>query len=101
MLALFAGVDDVDAQTVRGRLYRQTPSGSYPASYVRLTLYNFGPDGGRSAPVYSGSDGTYYFNGIPPGDYTLEVWIDANRSMNFRLHVVNQPYTDIGPIHIP
>ena len=90
--------DPADAATVRGRVFRQAPSGSYPAPYVKLTLYAQGR--GRSAPVYSGGDGTYYFYNISPGQYTLEVWIDPSRSMNFNLRVLSQPYTDVGPIYI-
>lgn len=99
VIVILVITDQGNAQTVHGRVFRQTPSGSYPVPYVRLTLFAQGR--GRSAPVYSASDGNYYFHNIPPGEYILEVWVDANRSMNFSLRVLSQPQTDIGPIYIP
>ena len=99
VMTLFAVADPAIAETVRGKIFRRTSSGSYPAPSVRLTLY--GHDKGRSAPVFSGNDGTYYFHSIPPGNYTLEVWVGANRSMNYSLQVRSSPFTDVGPIYIP
>ena len=98
-ITYFVETGSANAQTVRGRVFRQSPAGTYPAPSVRLTLFAQGR--GRSAPVYSGNDGMYFFHGFLPGVYTLEVWLDANRSMNFNLKVLNQPYTDVGPIYIP
>ena len=99
-ITLLAVADPASAETVRGKVFRRTPSGSYPAPSIRLTLYGHDNEG-RSAPVFSGNDGTYYFHSIPPGNYTLEVWLDTNRSMNYSLQVRSSPYTDIGPIYIP
>jgi hypothetical protein len=91
--------DEAQAQTVRGKLYRQGTSGSFPAPYIRLTLFAEGK--GRSSPVYSGSDGAYFFHDISAGDYTLEVWLDPQKPTAHRVRVLNQRYTDVNPIRIP
>src|SRR5215471_7729339 len=65
---------------VRGRLDRQDPRGvTYPANSVVVTLNN--PQLGRSPRVYSGNDGMYYFYNVPPGHYTLEIWIGARATL--------------------
>ena len=87
------------AQTVRGRLDRQGPSGLRPAPYVRVTLYT--PDIGRSSRVYTGTNGMYYFYNVPLGNYTLEIWGYGDNPITYSIQVYNQPYTDIQPIVIP
>ncbi len=88
-----------DAQTVRGRLDREGSSGPYPAAYVKVTLY--APDIGRSSPVYTGSDGMYYFYNVPPGDYILEIWRNRAKTITYSIQILNEPYTDIPSILIP
>jgi hypothetical protein len=87
--------------TVRGRLDRRDMYGrSYPAAYVRVTLYN--PHLGRSAPAVTGTDGMYYFYNIPAGGYYLEVWVYPDRPpLSFNISVAERPYVDIPPILIP
>lgn len=89
------------AGTVRGRLDRQGPYGIYPFSYVPVTLYS--PIIRRTPPAYTGSDGMYYLYNIPPGDYTLEIWVQGFRyqPITYRIRVFNQRYTDIKPILMP
>jgi hypothetical protein len=61
------------ASTVRGKLYRQNSGGqSYGASGIPVRLVH--KTRGPSARSYSGSDGMFYINNVPPGDYTLEVF---------------------------
>ncbi len=91
--------EEAQAQTVRGKLYRQRGSESFPAPYVRVTLFAQGK--GRSSPVYSGSDGTYVFYDIAAGEYTLEIWLDPKRPTSHPLRVLNQRYTEVGPIRVP
>ena len=87
------------AASVRGRLDRRSNNGSaYPAAYVAVTLYR--SDLGRSAPVYTGTDGMYYFNNVRPGDYYLEVWLYPSRPPVTYLIRVNDPGTNIPPIQI-
>lgn len=98
LLAILSGSINVYAQTVRGRLLRWTPYGSYPASYVAVTL--FSPRMGRSAPAYSTPEGFYFLYNVPPGQYVLEVWAYQVPSTNHVVVSPNQPLTDIAPITI-
>src|SRR5262245_24746381 len=70
-------VISAEAATVRGRLVRRTPQGFYPAQGVPVTV--FSREKGRSGASYSGPDGMYYLYNIPPGPYTLEVWVYPNQ----------------------
>lgn len=93
-----------EAGTVRGRLVRQ--GNQYPAQGVPVTVFQK-PSGpfpslGRSSFTYSGRDGMYYLYNIPPGYYTLELWVYPNRPpWIYNILVYNLPYTDIGVIFIP
>lgn len=89
------------AGTLRGRLDRRDSYGrNIPAAYVHVTLYS--QQQGRSSPAYTGVDGMYYLYNVPPGSYTLEVWVYPNRPpLTYGIQVYNQPYTDIPPILIP
>ena len=42
----------------------------------------------------------YYLYNIPPGVYTLEVWV-PNSPMSYQIQVDGQAYTDIAPIRVP
>jgi hypothetical protein len=56
--------------------------------------------GQRSPPVYTGSDGMYYFYHLPPGDYILEIWA-YGKLLTQSIRVSDQPATTIPPIPIP
>ena len=99
LLASLAQSSNAGTSLVRGRLVRIAPNGqTFPAQGISVTVTN--AQSGRSNPSYSGPDGMYYLYNIPPGSYTLEVWI-SNSPMNFQIQVLNQPYTDIAPIRVP
>ncbi len=50
---------------------------------------------------YTGYDGMYYLNGIPPGDYRLEVYVNGHAVPPRQIRVFNQPGTDIPPYRLP
>lgn len=84
--------------TVRGRLIRVGPQGTYPAVGVAVTVYS--QQNGRSNPSYSGPDGMYYLYNIPPGSFSLQVWA-TKPPMVFQVQVSAQGFTDIAPIRVP
>jgi hypothetical protein len=94
ILLIVAGVV-ADAATVRGRVV--FPNGN-PAAGVAVTVNH--PQYGRSPPAFSGPDGMYYLNGIPPGNYTLEVWT-SNQSFISIIITVYEPVTDVAPVVVP
>jgi hypothetical protein len=57
---------------VQGNIYISMNGKRIPAENWQVTLYS--DKSGRSAPVYTGSDGMYFFRNIAPGSYALEVW---------------------------
>jgi len=87
------------AETVRGRLDYQSQYGTYPAADVPVTLYD-GYSRLRSYASYTDYRGMYYFYGIRPGNYTLEIWDMGFRyePIRYGITVYNRPYTDIRPI---
>ena len=90
----------VYAGTVRGKLVRQDGSGkSYAAAYVKVRLNN--RKIGQSSFAYSGTDGMYYLYNVPPGEYTLEIWLGSDKRRTYTIRVLDQSYTDIAPISIP
>ena len=103
LVLMFSSITAVGASaaTVRGRVDRRDMYGrSYPASYVRVTLYS--QRFGRSSPAVTGPDGMYYFYNIAPGGYYLEVWVDPDKPpRSFTINVPERPYVDIPPILIP
>lgn len=100
-ITLFFVTASAYAGTVRGRLDRQGPYGIYPTPYVPVTLYS--PFYGRTSPAYTGTDGMYYIYNVPPGDYTLEIWIQgfSYQPITYGIRVFDQPYVDIRPILVP
>ncbi len=86
--------------TVRGRLLRQGPGGQYPATGVTVTVLATRSNLGRSAAVYSGSDGMYYLYNIPGGAYQLEIWTSKTQHLTYNITVRNDGFTDISPIVI-
>ena len=100
ILALFLGVllfssADGEAAMVRGRLLH---SNGFPAAFIAVRV--FAPNLGPSGFSYSGNDGMYYLNGIPPQSYTLEVWVSNAYVLRFTINVI-EPVTDIAPIGVP
>ena len=99
-LFLFAAEASAYASTVRGMLFRRDGYGrAYAAPYVPVTLEN--GIRGRSSVAYSGTDGMYYLYNVPPGDYYLQIWLNPNEPLVYRITVANGPYTDIAQIQIP
>jgi len=87
------------ASTVRGRLVRSRPSGDYPAQGVGVTL---NARAGRSARIVTNSEGMYYFYGIQPGAYQLEIWVNPKGAPIIQeLTVGTAAYTDVPPIRVP
>ena len=87
------------ATNLRGRVDAKPAyaSAPFPARGVIVEIYQQVSVDGRFARVsstVSGVDGLYYFSGIPPGNYFLQV----ARKVNYRLIVGPGPYQDIAPI---
>ena len=97
LLLLSLAAQSANAALVRGRLLRNNA----PASGVAVTVY--AASFGRSTPAYSGGDGMYYINGVPPGGYYLEVWISRDPRVLPAVYQiqVNEPYTDVSPLAVP
>ena len=91
------------AATVRGRLDRVDGYGRhYPAPYIAVTLKS--QTGNRTSPAHTDVQGMYYFNNIPRGKYSLEVWLSKDPKAPpkvFNIVVATEPYTDIRPIVVP
>jgi hypothetical protein len=99
-LFLIGTVSSIEAATVRGRLVRRSGQGVFPAQGIPVTVFR--SDLGRSGRSYSAQDGMYYLTNIPPGTYTLEVWVYPNRPpLNFTIQVNNQQFSDIAQIVVP
>jgi len=84
----------IEAATVRGKIERNA---GYPVPYMKVTLK--GPKG-ESNPVYTGSDGMYYFKNIAAGEYTLEIWNQKKAPTSYRVQV-REPGTEIPVAKIP
>ena len=57
------------AQTVLGRVMRQTQNGLFPAMYVPIVLER----PGWKMTVYSDPEGWYYFYHVVPDSYTVSI----------------------------
>jgi hypothetical protein len=100
LLLVTALMGIAEAANIRGRLYRQTRGGTFPAQGIPVTV--FAPNIGRSAYAYSGSDGMYYLYNIPDGNYTLEIWVYPNSPpLTFQIRAAGGGFSDIGPIRVP
>ena len=84
----------LQAATVRGKIERNA---GYPVSYMKVTLKG---QKGESSPVYTGSDGMYYFKNVPAGEYTLQVWNRKARPTAYKIEV-REPDTQVPVIKIP
>jgi hypothetical protein len=80
------------ALTVRGRIDRLSPYGTYPVAGILVTLGNV-----RAA---SGPDGLYYFFNVPAGNWVLTVIPPNSPPMSYTITVTSDP-TDVPPIVIP
>lgn len=81
------------AGDLRGRVDGRNPyyPHPFPISGVPVQLYEQRPQGWFIvASAYTGPDGMYYFRGIRPGQYVIQV-----QGMNFPLVVAFQPFQDI------
>jgi hypothetical protein len=97
LLAVFAFC--AYAVDIRGRVdgrnaYTPRP---YPIAGVPVTLFvHQQPTGWRVlANSYTGPDGIYYFRGVPPGSYVLQV-----QGRNFPVTLSQSPFQDIPPLLI-
>jgi hypothetical protein len=80
------------ADTVRGKVVYADGVTAYPN--VAVTLQN---SAGRSGTAYTGSDGMFYLEQIPAGEYTMEVKT-AKETKTLKISVQPQPYTDVAPV---
>jgi Carboxypeptidase regulatory-like domain len=88
-----------DSATVRGKVQRQQQARAYPVANVRVTLTPK-TDGARPRLSFTGSDGMFYFQGVPPGAHRLEVWGTDGKQVAARDVTVTrgQAYVDVAPI---
>ena len=102
LLALATATAPAHAQvSLRGRLDRRDRAGQfYPATGFAVTLRS-PVSGARSLAAYAGIDGFYYFSGVAPGPYVLEVWLPASPPMLFNIQVPAVPQFDIFPVLVP
>ncbi len=90
-----------NATDLRGRVDGLHPyaSAPFPMAGIQVTIFRFEPNpyGGMSwipkVNAVTGSDGMYYFRGVPPGDFILQV-----SGTNYPLKVLSQPAQDIQAI---
>jgi hypothetical protein len=82
---------------VRGKLVRM----GYPIPNVRVNVYS--TTLGFSGSTFSGLDGIYYLNGVPYGNYFLQVWANqVNPAVPFSYPIqVFWPMTDIAVLSVP
>lgn len=88
------------AQTVEGRiLEEQGLTNQFPAAFIPLTLKT--DEGGRSAPVYTTRWGRFFFDGVEPGEYTLEIWMSGykrGRPVTREISVPDRDHVEVDPI---
>lgn len=85
------------AVTVRGKLEGHSEKGSYPVAGIAVTLKN--ASGVRTEAVYSDSQGLYQISDVTPGTYTLEIWVNENNPMKFKIEIPKDKQVfDIKPI---
>jgi Carboxypeptidase regulatory-like domain len=93
MLAGAATATDLRGRVEARNNYASTP---FPVGGTAISLYK--EEGGKRRMVqsaYTAANGMYYFSGVAPGRYTLQV----ERS-SFRVDVDNMPLQDLRPIVI-
>ena len=77
------------ADTVRGKVVH--PDGSTPYANVAIKVTGAA---GASEVVYSGSDGLFQLENVPPGNYTMELTTRQEKK-NIPISVKKQAYTDL------
>ena len=86
------------ATDLRGRIETRNVAGYvFPKPGTTVVLYRY--EAGKwvqARQVQSGSDGMYYFPGVPPGSYGLQAG-----GLNYPITVTTQPYQDIQEIVVP
>lgn len=85
------------ATDLRGRIdvVHQYSSAPFPAREVQVDLFAQTPNGPILVISYlTGSDGMYYLQNVPPGNYMLVV----NFSLQFPLVVLDMRLQDIAPV---
>jgi hypothetical protein len=87
--------------TLQGKLEYFGEHGFGHAPFIAVTLH---PKASQRNPqtANSGSDGTYYFNTVEPGDYVLKIWVKGfeNKSINYKIHVPNKEQVNVKKIVI-
>lgn len=86
---------------MRGKVVRGGPRGDYPAQGVAVTLVAADPRLGESAKAYSSSEGLYYLYNVPPGRYSLQVWVTPRSVIQVPVNVGRGPLTDVRPVRVP
>ena len=95
-IGLALAVSVAAATDLRGRIDIRHPSSGYvfPGAGKEVWLLSWdGRSWTQRVRAITGSDGMYYFAGVPPGSHVLSV---MNR--NYRIDVLNQRFQDISPL---
>jgi len=88
-----------EAATVRGKVVRRSPAGTYPAAGVAVTVYS--PGRGRTAPVFTDRYGFYILYDIPPGVYDLEFSVGKRLKTKQRIQLPPLKRYEIPLVAIP
>lgn len=75
--------------TVRGRVVRADNGNPYIGVQVVLSHGDQ-----HSPPAYTGNDGMFFLQNVPPGSYAIELRSKQDRRV-LRLEVSAAPYTDL------
>ena len=85
------------AQTVRGRVMRQTQNGLFPAVYVPVALVK----PGWTMTAYTDPEGWYYFYNVTPGSYTVVIQNTQNGQRAPVSVVTDVSYVEVRQLTIP
>ena len=86
------------AADVRGRVDTGSPNAGYPypLPHAQIFLYAWdGRDWVMAARTVTDANGMYYFRGLNPGTYLIQVL-----GQNFQISISREPFQDIPPILI-
>jgi hypothetical protein len=89
VITLFTLASAALADTVRGKVVY--PDGSTPYANVAIKVTGAA---GSSETVFSGSDGLFQLENVPPGNYTMELKT-RQETKNVPISVQKQAYTDL------
>lgn len=94
--ALAPAVSNAQFAVVRGQVRFRS---GHPAAGVAVRVFHqtMGPSGF----TFSGQDGMYYLQGIPPGLYALQFFVNGQPLQPWQIQVFPQPMTDIAPYILP